>query len=47
MELTFEVFASSTELVDYVNKNGIKKEDIVGIVEQTFATTLFYWKEKL
>lgn len=46
MELNFMVFRFKHELVDFINKNNISKENIQNIIysDKQLIWTLFYWE---
>ena len=46
MKLDFEWFISEVDFIRFVNKTGIKKENIQAIVPKADGYTVFYWKEE-
>jgi hypothetical protein len=46
MKLDFEWFVNGVDFIRFVNKTGIKKEDIQAIVPKGSGYTVFYWKEE-
>ena len=44
MKLDFEWFVHEVDLIYFVNKKGIKKEDVQAIVPKGDGYTLFYWR---
>lgn len=42
---TVKCFSYANDMIEFINKNNIKKEDIQCITDSISAYTLFYWKE--